>query len=296
MELEQAARILPPELRQVILDLEDEAKKQVEEIRLRVGQPVSVTIHGAEQTLPTAEITPGDLERMLELASASSVHTVLESLRRGHLTIEGGHRVGLCGTAITHGGEIAGLRGYSSANIRIARSIPGVSGGLLEALCKQNRLRSTLIIAPSGLGKTTLLRDLVRRVSDGDGCAAMRVSLVDERGEVAALRGGRPQLPVGGRTDVIDGCPKAEGLILLLRAMNPQVMAVDEITAPEDIQALRQAVGCGVVLLATAHGESRRDLERRPLYRELLEQRLFERLVTIRRTGAARHYAVEEME
>lgn len=123
----------------------------------------------------------------------------------------------------------------------------------------------------------------------------LRVALADERGEVAALYNGVPQLEVGRRTDVAEGCPKAQGLMLLLRAMNPQVLAVDEITAPEDIKALTAAAGCGVILLATAHGEGRADLERRPLYRPLLEEGLFHRLIHIRREGERRVYTVEEL-
>ena len=121
------------------------------------------------------------------------------------------------------------------------------------------------------------------------------MALADERGEVAALYRGLPQLEVGRRTDVMEGCPKAQGLMLLLRAMNPQVLAVDEITAPEDIKALTAAAGCGVILLATAHGEGRADLERRPLYRPLLEEGLFHRLIHIRREGERRVYTVEEL-
>ena len=124
----------------------------------------------------------------------------------------------------------------------------------------------------------------------------MRVSLADERGEVAACFEGRPQLDVGKRTDVLEGCPKAEGLILLLRAMNPQVLAADEITAPEDIRAFELAAGCGTVLFATAHGSCREDLRRRPLYRQLLESGIFRRLVLIHRVGGVRTYTVEELD
>ena len=145
------------------------------------------------------------------------------------------------------------------------------------------------------MGKTTLLRDLIRLVSEGEGCAPLRVSLADERGEVAAMYNGRPQLEVGRRTDVVEGCPKAQGLMLLLRGMNPQVLAVDEVTAPEDVQALTAAVGCGATLLATAHGSELADLERRPVYRPLLKEGLFRFLVRIRREDGGRVYTVEEL-
>ena len=141
---------------------------------------------------------------------------------------------------------------------------------------------------------TTLLRELVRFISEGEGGPALRVGLTDERGEVAALYGGMPQLEVGRRTDVIEGCSKARGAMLLLRAMNPQVLAMDEITAPEDVDALTAAAGCGAVLLATAHGE-RGGLSSRPLYRRLLEEKIFRRLVTIGRGTAGREYEVKEL-
>ena len=171
----------------------------------------------------------------------------------------------------------------------------GVSAPVLDGLCPGGVLTDTLILSPPGLGKTTLLRDIIRRVSEGEGCRSRRVALADERGEVAALYHGVPQLEVGRRTDVVEGCPKAQGLMLLLRAMGPQVLAADEITAPEDVAALRTAAGCGVTLLATAHGADRTDLERRPVYRALLEERLFRKLVRIRPEGPGRAYTIEEL-
>ena len=187
------------------------------------------------------------------------------------------------------------LRSLSSVSIRIARQRPGAALPLLSGLMEGGRLCSTLIAAPPGMGKTTLLRDLVRCISDGDGTPPLRVGLADERGEVAALYGGVPQLRVGQRTDVIEGCPKAQGAMLLLRAMNPQVLAMDEITAPEDVGALLTAAGCGAALLATAHGEGD-ELTRRPLYRTMLEERIFQRVVSIQRTEQGRSYTVDAPE
>ena len=292
---EQALRVLPPRLREEGRALSGAEKSRAEEFRLRVGWSMSVVLEGEERSLSGPPVRGEELEQLVEIASQASLHTVLDQVRQGYLTVEGGHRIGLCGTAALREGEIHTLRELSSANLRIARQVRGAAAPVLDRLCPGDRLADTLILAPPGLGKTTLLRDLIRSVSEGEGCIPLRVSLADERGEVAALYSGRPQLEVGRRTDVMEGCPKAQGLMLLLRAMNPQVLAVDEITAPEDVRALMTAAGCGVTLLATAHGEGRGDLERRSLYRPLLEEGLFRFLVRIRRSGEGRAYAIEEL-
>lgn len=291
----QAAGALPQRLRQEALMLPREDQCRAEEFRLRAGRPMSVVLPEGERVLGRAPVHSRELDQLVEIASRASLHAVLDQVRRGYLTMAGGHRVGLCGTVSLREGEIHSLSRYSSADVRIARQVKGAADPVRDALCPGGRLTSTLILAPPGMGKTTLLRDLIRQVSDGVGCRPLRVSLADERGEVAALYGGVPQLEVGGRTDVVEGCPKAQGLMLLLRAMNPQVLAADEITAPEDVAALRTAAGCGVTLLATAHGESRADLERRSLYRPLLEEHIVQRLVRIRGTGGQRIYTVEEL-
>lgn len=292
----QAVGVLPLRLRREALSLRLEDQGRVEELRLRAGWSMSAVIGAEERFLPGAPVEGRELEQVVELASKASVHAVLDQVRRGYLTIEGGHRLGLCGTTTLRGGEIHSLNRLSSIDLRIARQVTGAADPVLHSLSPGGRLVSTLILAPPGLGKTTLLRDLIRQVSEGKGVIPLRVALADERGEVAALYQGVPQLAVGRRTDVMEGCPKAMGLMLLLRAMNPQVLAVDEITAPEDVQALAAAVGCGVTLLATAHGAARSDLERRPLYRALREERMFQRLVRIRQEGGQRFYTVEELE
>lgn len=294
-EFEQAAAVLPPELRQQALALPAQERERAEELRLRCGWPMSAVFPEGEVPLGGRKIVTQDLELLLEIASRASVHAVLSQLREGYLTIEGGHRLGLCGTAVLENGQMRNLRSLSSVSIRIARQHPGAALPLLSGLMEGGRLCSTLIAAPPGMGKTTLLRDLVRCISDGDGTPPLRVGLADERGEVAALYGGVPQLRVGRRTDVIEGCPKAQGAMLLLRAMNPQVLAMDEITAPEDVGALLTAAGCGAVLLATAHGEGD-ELTRRPLYRTMLEERIFQRVVSIQRTEQGRSYTVDAPE
>lgn len=170
-----------------------------------------------------------------------------------------------------------------------------MAGPLLQRLTDKGQVLSTLILAPPGAGKTTLLRDLVRAFSDGEGGEPLRVSVADERGEIAALWRGTPQLYVGRRTDVLDGCSKAEGLSILIRGMNPQVAAVDELGSSEDVQAVAEAAGCGVAVLATAHGTGLDDLRRRPACRELLELGVFRRLVILERRGGVRAVRTEDL-
>lgn len=293
----QAVRILPEPLRSRVLERRREDMARIEEIRLRVGQRPTLTLPEGERSLEGADVvTQETLEHLVQLASRWSLHTVLDQLCQGFITVEGGHRLGLCGRAVMQQGRIINLRDISSANLRIARSCIGFAGQLGDRLWEGEQLQNTLILAPPGLGKTTLLRDLIRAVSQGEQGPGLRVAVTDERGELAACVRGRPCMDLGSRTDVLEGCPKAQGMMLLLRGMNPQVLAVDEITAPEDVEVMEQAVGCGTVLLATAHGSGPEDLRRRPLYRSMMDKGIFRRLVTISVDGGVRNLRVETLE
>lgn len=282
-----AAALLPPELRRAALDLGEAEQDAAEEFRLRGGRRPTVLLPGGEAPLPgCAPVTAQDLRAVLELATGASAHAYADSLRQGYVCARGGVRVGVCGQAVTSGGGILGVKHLSSVSLRIPREVKGCAAGLLG---EGGRFPSTLLVSPPGGGKTTLLRDMVRLLSDG----GLRVALADERNEVAAQWEGAAQFDVGERTDVLSGAPKAEAALLLLRAMNPQVLAMDEITAPEDIRACSLASNCGVRVLATAHGEGLGDLRTRPLYRNLLALDLFRRAVVIRGRGADRQYGQE---
>lgn len=288
-KLNGAAEVLPFELRQGLDRLDGKWAPQTEELRLRRGFPMTINVGDRELETDSPSVTGDHLRTVLENASQASAHTVLEQVKQGFVTLKGGHRIGLCGTVVRREGEAASMRYLTSLSIRIAKAVNGLSAEVLPQLTEQGTFQSTLILAPPGVGKTTLLRDMVRALSDG----GQRVAVVDERGEIAALWQGQPQFDIGRRTDVLDGCPKGEGMTVLLRGMNPQVIAVDEITRPEDVQAVTEVCGCGVSLLATAHGGSIKDLERRPVYRTLLEQGVFRRLVLMERQGTCRRMKVE---
>lgn len=276
--------VLSREMRTALLASVGEESRYWEEIRLRAGRGVTVQWGGVEKQVLLAgspiQVTSGDLNTVLERATQSSYQSAAEQLRRGFYTMRGGHRIGVSGSMSVREGRSLAFRELSSLNIRVARAFPGIADSIRDKLLEAGTFPSTLILSPPGAGKTTLLRELLRLLSDQ---FSLRCALADERGEVAALWRGVPQLEVGRYTDVLDGCPKAEGMMMLLRSMNPQILASDEITAPEDIRAIAMAANCGVAVLATAHGGDVEELRRRPLYRELLAQQIFRRVILIRR-------------
>lgn len=298
---ENAAELLPREMRYAVTKLPLSQRAEAEEIRLRAGRGLMICGPAGEYPVVNGQglmVDQSDLRHVLEIATQASAHSALEQVRHGFFTVRGGHRIGLCGTAVVRAGEVSNLRDLSSLSIRIAKQVPGICSGVYEQLWEDGRFCNTLILSPPGGGKTTLLRDLIVRISNGDpqnGIAGLRVGLADERGEVAAMYNGMPQMEIGLRTDVLDGCPKAEGMLLLLRGMNPQVLAADEITAPADCGALEMAANCGVALLATAHSTDRAELFRRPMYQTLLRRGVFKRLVVISVKDGQRVYQVERL-
>lgn len=292
---EQAAAVLPGPLRDGLLALGEDRLEEAEEFRLRRGFPMTALLPEGERETNGPPVGEDELRQVVENATQCSAHTALDRVRQGFVTLRGGHRIGLCGSVTKKEGRIVTLRELSSLSVRVARSVPGLAKPLLPDLTEDGRFLSTLILAPPGAGKTTLLRDLVRALSDGEGCPPHRVSVADERGEIAALWRGEPQLYVGRHTDVLDGCAKAEGLSILIRGMNPQVAAVDELGGGEDARAVAEAAGCGVAVVATVHGTGVDGLRRRPACRALLELGVFRRLVVLERRGGVRTARTEAL-
>ncbi len=277
---DRAAALLPRQIRAEALFLPERERASAEEIRLRCGAGACIRWAEGERRLGSA-VGAEELAETLERATKSSLYTAEESLRGGWYTAEGGFRLGVCGSVSLRDGRIAGYRSVSSLCIRIPHAVSCVSDELFSLLLD----RSVIVFSGPGGGKTTFLRELVRRVSE----AGRQVALVDERGELAALSGGRPSYDVGCRTDLLEGCPKGCAAEILLRSMSPQVLAMDELSAA-DVPALRAGVTAGVRLLATAHAARRDELMRRGLPLEL-----FDYSVQITGLGGRRSYRAEAL-
>jgi len=283
----------------------------VEEIRVREGRPLEINYSGKYHFLcsngaltlnPEEAYKPDreDSHRLLDLISNHSLYTMEEELRKGFITIPGGHRIGLAGRTVLSGGGVEHLRDITGFNVRIAREVPGVADGILPYLLDKNRQRvlHTLILSPPQHGKTTLLRDLARQISAGgkgrreDRRPGYKVGIVDERSEIAGSRRGIPTFDVGPRTDILDGCPKAEGMMMMIRSLSPDVLVADEIGRPEDAEAVTEALHAGITVLATAHGKEVSELVRRPGLGRLLELRMFERYVILHRSEAGLSFRI----
>lgn len=261
---ESLLTILPHRMR---LQVDNLGKEKMDELRLRINQPVEMVLAGKSVFMPF-HASEEDLNFIVNAASRYSPWASTTTAQ-GYLTVGGGHRIGLCGECVIQNGLVSTLRKITSMSIRVARCFCGIAENVPLS-------GSILILGPPGSGKTTLLREIIRLRSEN----GQAVAVVDERGELFPCAG---IFPTGPRTDVLTGCSKPEGMIMVLRTMGPTCIAVDEITSELDCRALLNAAWCGVELLATAHASDPEDLIRRRIYRPLVEAGLFQQLLVMDR-------------
>ncbi len=281
---EQALKLLPEELGVEMISV-----REPEELRLRLGRKPTALYNGVEKQIGSKEVSESAIHKILERATGASLYSHSGELLHGYINYHG-LRIGVCGAAIIQSGTVTGFRNISSLNIRIPREMRGICDTVLDRLRKSGE-DSTLIVSPPGGGKTTALRELIRCLSD-DG---HRISVVDERGELSAADSGINGFDLGSHSDVLLNVPKGEGALMLLRSMNPEYIAMDEITSPADLEAIVKITGCGVKLLATAHGSCMDELEKRPLYAKLLAMNVFRYIVTVVCKNSVRTYMVDEI-
>jgi stage III sporulation protein AA len=282
------------ELSQILRNISSKHKRNIEEIRLRNGMPVSVYFKGSDYFItPKGNLTKNktegilvrkeDLKKTFQLISNYSVYAFEEEIRNGFITLKGGHRVGIGGKVLYGTKGIETIKNISSLNIRIAREKLGVSDGVLDYIIDfPNTIYSSLIISPPQCGKTTLLRDIIRNLSDGVsilGGKGFKIGVIDERSELAGMYNGVPQHNIGLRTDVLDGINKKDGTTMLLRAMSPEIIAMDEIGSISDIEAIHEILKAGVKIIATVHGSIIEDLLSRKSLSVLVEERIFKRYI-----------------
>jgi len=288
----QATGLLPERLWRQLYTLSDADRLLTEEVRLRAGRPLGAMIDGSFRRFFFSNkepvlVTKEDIEELLARATKSSVHAYADQLKNGFITVAGGHRLGICGEAVTDR-EVLTIKGFSSVNLRIAKPCDEIGQPVLKGLFPSGGFESTLIISRPGIGKTTLLRDMIRNLS-----YSYMVSVADERMEIAAALDGVPQLDIG-ESDVLSRMKKVHAIEMLARAMSPQIIALDEITGREDVKALESASYIGCHFLATAHGERLEDLWMRPVYQTLMELKVFKKVVLIEKNKGQRRYLALE--
>ena len=277
-EQRELLRLFSANIRKILKNT-DLLADDLQEIRLRTGAPLLVVAKDQEYFLTpdgalTGEwekgypVSPTDIRDTMDYIGSFSLYAYEDELRQGFLTVEGGHRIGIAGKTVIEGEKVKGISHISCINVRVAHEKKGCADRVMPYRWEDGRFLHTLIVSAPGCGKTTMLRDIIRQISDGESpYPGLTVGVVDERSEIAGCYLGVAQNDVGIRTDVLDCCPKAEGMMMLIRAMSPDVVAVDEIGTGEDIRAIESVVNCGCKLLATVHGNSMEDMKQKPFTR-----------------------------
>ncbi|WP_251859482.1 stage III sporulation protein AA [Clostridium sp. Marseille-Q2269] len=281
MYTKEILNILPSHISKLICALDEVDKLQ--EIRFKIGKPICFQI-GNKEKIIDYEFKREDIRSIVQRMSNYSIYSFEEEIKQGYLTIKGGHRVGICGRCVIDGGKVKTIRDISSLNIRICREIFDASKLVMPYIVKNGQVLNTIIISPPKCGKTTILRDISKKISDGMeklNLKGKKVSVIDERSEIAGSYNGIPQLDVGLRTDVLDNCPKSEGIVMAIRSMAPEVIICDEIGTYKDVESILIALNSGVSLITTIHGFGVEDIYNRPVFKDIVENKVFKRALVL---------------
>lgn len=273
--------ILPAHIRTLVLNIKD--GDDLQEIRIKIGRPI-ILLGGGREVVTDYRARAEDIKLIIQRISSYSLYAFEEEVRQGYITIQGGHRVGICGSCVVEGSDIRTIKSISSLNIRVARDIKGCGNKIIPYLIKDGRVLNTILISPPKCGKTTILRDLTRQISNGVsslGLSGKNVAVIDERSEIGAVYRGMPQMDVGIRTDVLDNCPKSRGILMAIRSMAPQIVVCDEIGTYSDMESIVAALNSGVSVITTIHGFNEEDLYNRPVFKEIIENKVFYRAVIL---------------
>ncbi|SER16228.1 stage III sporulation protein AA [Gracilibacillus ureilyticus] len=258
-----------------------------QEIRLRINRPIEINSGSDIHWITHQRLSQQEAKYILNRISEHSIYRLEEELRQGYITIKGGHRIGISGSVIVENGSVKAIKHISSFNIRISNEVVGISKQYLPLLY-DNRYMNTLVIGPPQSGKTTLLKDLARFTSSGwKELPAQKTGVVDERSEICASLNGIPQESSGLRIDVLDHCPKSEGMMMFVRSMSPEVIIVDEIGSEKDVQAILEVINAGVTIMCSVHGRSYEEIRRRPALSSLIDQKVFSRMLVLSNTCQA---------
>lgn len=261
----------------------------LQEIRIRSDKPLIFEV-GNREIINKYIPRPDDLKTIIQRMSNYSIYAFDEELKQGYITIRGGHRVGVCGKCVIEKNEVKTIKNVASLNIRICREVKGCSDSIMKFILKNNEVINTIIISPPKCGKTTLIRDIARNISDGldkVDFKGKKVCVIDERSELGACFSGVPQLNIGIRTDILDGCPKSEGIMMAIRSMSPDVIVCDEIGSYKDMDSILTALNCGVSLITTIHGYEVEDLYNRPVFKEIVQNNVFKRAIILSNKSGA---------
>ena len=258
-------------------------KDSIQEIRIKVNKPVIINLSSKEVILNSI-VTLDDIKQILVRVSNYSLYAYEEEIKQGYITIKGGHRIGIAGECVLSQGEVRTIRNISSLNIRICREVKGCSNEVMKFITENNRVFNTLIVSPPKCGKTTILRDIARNISNGmpiNSLMGKKVSIIDERSEIASCFNGIPQLDVGIRSDILDNCLKKDGMIMAIRSLSPDILICDEIGTEGDMEALNMAFNSGVNIIVSIHGYSIEDIYRRRIFKDLLENSILDRIIVL---------------